>query len=215
LKKLHRDKPTIDEREYSDKSIPRKAETLVARKKGENNYVIRDLTKYDFVKDDFPDEQDDVNNTVIIDEDEESDSAESDTSSSEEEDNGESAQLFVISDTTIDNAGDDGDTESDNGKRNEYLACCVPNDEEWKDDGEKIGVEIKKAKGEWKGDQKMVYFGLENILTGKNSAGNIHKASYFNYLRAIAMLDRKSLTDEMVDRLFPRNKQVRHIALKS
>jgi hypothetical protein len=212
LQKMHRYQPTISSIEYTNKSIPRKAETLVSIKKEDRKYVIRDFTTYDYVLDDFPgDGNTSKKRTSVIDDDVESDSADSDTSQSSLEDVPDEAApvgLFANPHIATD-LNTDGDAElSDADKNNEYFAGGIPDDEDWKDDGEEIGNELKKEEGEWKANQKMVYFGLENILTGTNSAGNIHKASYYNYLRAIALLDPKALTDKMVDRLFPINSEV-------
>ena len=53
-----------------------------------------------------------------------------------------------------------------------------------------------------KGYQQMAYFGIQNVLTGKNP-GLRNDVLLVNTLKAIAVLNDKALSDEVVDFLFP------------
>jgi len=49
---------------------------------------------------------------------------------------------------------------------------------------------------------KMVYFGIENILSGRMAGGHLHRGEYLNYVRAISLIDEHAFTDKFVERAF-------------
>jgi hypothetical protein len=210
LHMMHRYKPLINDTDYdkaNKNGIPRTADTLVRIPPNEHKFVIRDLQLYDLVKDEFPADET-VVGLNVPDTDVEGD----DSSSSDEE---EETEIIVDEATVVDCSAppvcDDSDGADDEFEEETDEEVIIdPSMPEWKllrDDITKT-MKSDETKMSNKPNQKMVYFGLENILTCSNSAGNIHKGSYFNFLRAIALLDPTALTDEVVDRVFPKNSKV-------
>jgi hypothetical protein len=206
LRLMHRYRPTIDVIDYSDETIPTTADALLTIKRSEHNYIIRDFEQYDAVLDDFPDNCEGFTTTG-------SDESESEVEEDdEEEDEQEDKELIEIGDcprTLFNDSGNEGDDRSseDDSEEVPVVLRHLPNSEDYADDmkqyrSDRIGGGVEQI------SQKMVYFGLENILTLSNSAGNLNKGSYCNFLRAIAIMDETSLTDEMVDRLFPAKSEV-------
>jgi hypothetical protein len=185
LKDLHTFQPEISKQDYAEKTLPRKAETLLQIPESEHKYHIRRFCEYDYVKDDWPEK----NN-------------EDSYANDESDDNRKGSE----DDSSTDD--DDDDDNDDDGVSGEYDE--TPKSADYDADMKSHRVkEDAKAKSTSSDIHQMVYFGLENILTCSNSAGNIQKGPYFNYLRAIALFDPHALTDAVVDRLFPKNCKVR------
>jgi hypothetical protein len=204
LTHLHRYKLEISKMDYAHKKLPRKAETLMRLPKSEHKYVIRDFDEYDYSIDDFPAEKNYRNA-----EDNESSSGNAEDVSGGFGDDQES----YVDDEASDIENSIIDT-VDGASVNEYNRCIGVFDDDDRNSPEHYDDDIINAMASDeenevdKDSHKMVYFGLENILTCSNSAGNIQKGPYFNYLRAIALFDDGALTDEVVNRLFPKNSKV-------
>jgi hypothetical protein len=238
---MHIYQPTIELFEYGNNSIPRHADTLLYIQKTKRSYVIRDFNDYDYENDDFPgtdlveitvggDEVEEVVEEeleVIPDEEEvEEDIEELDQQEGENaEDEGEEEnceELLEIGDCPPDlfnnESGSEGDDpesdDSESGETVRKLRNNIPDIDDYAADIEEHVKELIGGAAE-KRRQKMVYFGLENILTCSNSAGNIHKGSYINFLRAVALMDETALTDTVVNRIFPPNTKVNYSLCKN
>jgi hypothetical protein len=204
LRLLHRYKPEISRMDYVNNKIPRKADTLLRIPESEHKYVIRDFDTYDYKLDEFPrgENEDDANEMLSFDD---AVDAPLGDNCDVEDDDADS----ISTDDSVDMAIVDSITEN-----NEYNRCIGVADDDRNSpehyDDDIIDAMASDEENEVDRDlYKMVYFGLENILTCSNSAGNIQKGAYFNYLRAIALLDDNALTDDVVNRLFPKNSKVR------
>jgi hypothetical protein len=194
-----------------------------------NNYVIRKFEEYDYKEDDFPEnsgttlpdsDDSDEENPVLFDNDDESD----DQSSDDDEDtNGIEVVQGIERIPQIQNDGEDSGNEGDrdvddhdSDEGDEFVpipGIVLPATVNQMVNDVTDKMEELAEKGVAKDTHEMVYLGLENILTFSNSAGNIQKGAYVNYLRAIALLDQHALTDDLVNRLFPPNSKVRFLIM--
>jgi hypothetical protein len=187
LQDMHFFQPEITKRDYAENNLPRKADTLLKIAESQHKYHIRDFSKYNYVLDDWPKRS--VIDDVFADE---TSSDDDDNNESNDDDDSSSDDRSPSNNAAEDSSEDDTPTCAD---------YCL-------DMKRHIAKENAKAKDTSSDIHKMVYFGLENILTCSNSAGNIQKGSYLNYLRAIALFDPHALTDDVVNRIFPKSCKV-------
>jgi hypothetical protein len=230
LRLLNQTQPEISKRDYAARQLPKTCATLMKTAELKNNYVIRKFEEYDYKEDDFPEnsgttlpdsDDSDEENPVLFDNDDESD----DQSSDDDEDtNGiEVVQGIERVPPELQNDGEDSGNEGDrdvddhdSDEGDEFVpipGIVLPATVNQMVNDVTDKMEELAEKGVAKDTHQMVYLGLENILTFSNSAGNIQKGAYVNYLRAIALLDQHALTDDLVNRLFPPNSKVRFLIM--
>jgi hypothetical protein len=214
---LRRYQPEITRLDYVENNILAKSESLL--KKKDCRYVIRDFRLYDLKLDEFQDETEHLLSSSSSDDDDESEngvannpaelvSSGNGLEDDEVESDNDRTIEIVVQQERPDNEDEMADCDDEDDDEVES-----PNKPVWtdyvKDINDFMKTKAKKEGNSTKLNHKMVYFGLENILTFSNSAGNIQKCAFVNCLRAIALLDENALTDEIVDRLFPKNSKVR------
>jgi hypothetical protein len=179
LKRLHGQKPMLTDADY--KKLPKSGKRLLHVKKRHRNILYRDFSNFDNDLDEF-----------VSDDEENHENIESSDDSSDTDD-----------DTPYD-ADDPGDS-SDSSLEDEF-----ENEEEEAYNYDKDVADFAREKNQLpKTDkQRMVYFGVENILAAKKATGLLHKTNYHNFLKSIAVLDNTSLTDKVIDRIFRSDSQV-------
>jgi hypothetical protein len=223
LRLLNQTKPEISKRDYAARQLPKTCATLMKTAESKNTYIIRKFHEYDYKADDFPEnagttlpdsdsDDSDEENPVL------SDNGSDDQSSDDDEDtNGIEVVQGIERIPQIQNDGEDSGNEGDrdvddrDDEGDEFVPMpdiVLPATVNQMTNDVTDTMEDLAAKGVVKDTHEMVYLGLENILTLSNTAGNIQKGAYVNYLRAIALLDQHALTDDLVNRLFPPNSKV-------
>jgi hypothetical protein len=217
LKLLNHYKPEISKRDYLQRQLPKTCATLMKPTEVEPTFVIRDFDLYDYELDDFPEDAETSccfeSDSAEEDDEDSSSTDESDDQSSDDDTTGIEIVLEEVECVQEEVDVEDNSSDGNEGDDDEEIVTIKPaTARHLISDVTEFTAEV--AVLEVNRDlHKMVYFGLESILTCSNSSGNIQKGAYINFLRGIALLDEYALTDTLVNRLFPPNSKVGSVTL--
>jgi hypothetical protein len=138
--------------------------------------------------------------------------------SSDEEDNvsvtSELCKSGSDDEEIVDDDGNEADNEGDDNVSNHSEDELIVEENNDPGDYDGVNAQMKQNEADNKFVQELAYFGIENVLTGKNP-GLIDHRGFENVLKAMLVLNTSVLSDFFVDKCFPNPKDINMVSKKT